>query len=71
MLNFGASKPRVKGGPPGSAPAHTEIINIYRPTTKLRENNVFTGVCPSTGGGGMDMPGPGYLFGEESLVSKF
>ena len=25
--------------------------NIYRPPTKLREGNVFTGVCHSVGGG--------------------
>ena len=35
MLNFGASKPRVKGGPgppgppPGSAPVCTDIGNHY------------------------------------------
>ena len=28
MLNFGASKPRVKGAPPGSAPGHTTKYTI-------------------------------------------
>ena len=32
--------------------------NIYRPQTKLREGNVFTGVCdPVHGGGGVRAPG--------------
>ena len=26
-----------------------ELLDIYRPPTKLREDNVFTGVCLSTG----------------------
>ena len=48
--------------------------NIYRPQTKLREGNVFTGVCdsvhrgvvPAPGGGG-SAPG-GCLLGGECLV---
>ena len=43
MLNFGASKPRVRGGlgPRGPLDPH------LHPQTKLRKGNVFTPVCQS------------------------
>ena len=33
------------------------ILNIYRLQTKLREGNIFTGVCDSVQGGGGLVPG--------------
>ena len=43
--------------PPGTATAAdgthpTGMHSCYRPQTKLREGNVFTGVCDSVHGGG-------------------
>ena len=65
MLNFGASKPRVRGirahgGPPGSMP------HYYHMQTKLWEGNVFTGVCDSVHRG---VPGPGVLHGPGGVWS--
>ena len=44
MLNFGASKPRVKGGPPGSAPGHNNTAIDLSPNAfhrrKYYENKV-------------------------------
>ena len=39
------------------------FYDIYGPPTKLRESNVFTGVCHSVRGQGVGMPDPRSLLG--------
>ena len=55
-----------------SSMEHLKFDYFYRPQAKLREGNVFTGVCDSVHRGGLvpgGVPGPGgCLVGEGDLV---
>ena len=43
------------------------VCTYYRPQTKLRKGNVFTGVCDSVHGGGVSAPGGAWSGGVPGL----